>query len=164
MINLNQTLPRRTFLRGLGATVALPLLDSMRPAAAALAVPAPIRLGYVYTPNGIVGACDKSPSPAEPASDTKQEVITQELSASSVRAGRPFDFQIAHTSVTRSYRFDRGAWPGCAAVPCMKYVGSSFQCGGGAFHVAQGVPSLNLGAPTSSHDPLRIPRPGTCNS
>ena len=63
MINLNQTLPRRTFLRGLGATVALPLLDSMRPAAAALAVQAPIRLGYVYTPNGIVGACDKSPRP-----------------------------------------------------------------------------------------------------
>jgi hypothetical protein len=29
MINLNQTLPRRTFLRGVGATMALPLLDSM---------------------------------------------------------------------------------------------------------------------------------------
>jgi hypothetical protein len=61
MINLNQTLPRRTFLRGLGATMALPLLDSMRPVAAAAT--SPIRLGYVYTPNGIVGACDKSPRP-----------------------------------------------------------------------------------------------------
>ena len=39
----------------------------------------------------LLPACDKSPSPAEPASDTKQEVITQELSASSVRAGRPFE-------------------------------------------------------------------------
>jgi len=64
MINLNQALPRRTFLRGVGATLALPLLDSMRPAASALgASEPPIRLGYVYTPNGIVGACDKSPRP-----------------------------------------------------------------------------------------------------
>jgi hypothetical protein len=64
MISLNQTLPRRTFLRGLGATMALPLLDSMRPVAgAAAASKSPIRLGYVYTPNGIVGACDKSPRP-----------------------------------------------------------------------------------------------------
>jgi len=55
-------LHRRTFLRGLGATMALPLLDSMRPAASGLAPSQPpIRLGYVYTPNGIIGACDKSP-------------------------------------------------------------------------------------------------------
>ncbi len=64
MIGSNQALPRRTFLRGLGATMALPLLDAMRPAAATLAPSEPpIRLGYVYTPNGIVGACDKSPRP-----------------------------------------------------------------------------------------------------
>jgi hypothetical protein len=64
MNNFNRTIPRRTFLRGVGATLALPLLDSMRPAAAALspATP-PVRLGYVYTPNGIIGACDKSPRP-----------------------------------------------------------------------------------------------------
>ncbi len=63
MINLNQTLPRRTFLRGVGATLALPLLDAMKPAAALGPSRPPIRLGYVYTPNGIVGACDKSPRP-----------------------------------------------------------------------------------------------------
>jgi len=57
-------LPRRTFLRGLGATLALPMLDSMTPPVSALAPSTPpIRLGYVYTPNGIVGACDKSPRP-----------------------------------------------------------------------------------------------------
>jgi len=61
MINLNQTLPRRTFLRGVGATLALPLLDSM--ASPVRASAPPIRVGYVYTPNGIVGACDKSPRP-----------------------------------------------------------------------------------------------------
>ena len=63
MINLNHPLPRRTFLRGVGATMALPLLDSMTPARTALESKPPVRLGYVYTPNGIVGACDKSPRP-----------------------------------------------------------------------------------------------------
>lgn len=46
-------LPRRTFLRGLGATIALPFLDAMVPALSA-ASPTPItRLGFVYVPNGI---------------------------------------------------------------------------------------------------------------
>jgi hypothetical protein len=44
--------------------MALPLLDSMaaRSSAAAASTP-PTRLGYVYTPNGIIGASDKSPRP-----------------------------------------------------------------------------------------------------
>ena len=64
MSTFNHALPRRTFLRGLGATMALPLLDSMgsRITAAGPAT-TPIRLGYVYTPNGIIGASDKSPRP-----------------------------------------------------------------------------------------------------
>ena len=37
MIISKVVLPRRTFLRGLGAAVALPLLDAMVPAATALA-------------------------------------------------------------------------------------------------------------------------------
>src|SRR5262249_5020051 len=64
MINFNRALPRRTFVRGLGASMALPLLDSMAPSLTALgSSKPPVRLGYVYTPNGIVGACDKSPRP-----------------------------------------------------------------------------------------------------
>ena len=65
MNSFNHAIPRRTFLRGLGATLALPVLDAMTPAFSARAAAAapPIRLGYVYTPNGIVGACDKSPRP-----------------------------------------------------------------------------------------------------
>jgi len=59
----NHTLPRRSFLRGLGATMALPLLDSMAPGRSVAAAASPVRLGYVYTPNGIIGACDKSPRP-----------------------------------------------------------------------------------------------------
>lgn len=50
-------LSRRTFLRGAGATIALPLLDAMIPAGTALAQtaarPMP-RLGFVYFPHGAV--------------------------------------------------------------------------------------------------------------
>src|SRR5881227_346718 len=49
------SLPRRSFLRGVGATIALPLLDAMRPAMTALAKTSanPVkRLGFIYTPNG----------------------------------------------------------------------------------------------------------------
>ena len=56
MIITKRHLPRRTFLRGLGATVALPLLDGMVPAltAARLTAARPVRrLGIVYVPNGI---------------------------------------------------------------------------------------------------------------
>ena len=46
-------LPRRTFLKGLGATVALPLLDAMVPAFAATPAAKP-RVGFVYVPHGMV--------------------------------------------------------------------------------------------------------------
>jgi len=50
-----KAMPRRTFLRGVGATLALPLLDAMVPAMTALAKTpaAPVRrLGYIYMPMG----------------------------------------------------------------------------------------------------------------
>jgi hypothetical protein len=53
MFLTKKTLPRRTFLRGLSATVALPFLDAMSPALKA-AAPAPKRLGFVYFPNGAI--------------------------------------------------------------------------------------------------------------
>jgi uncharacterized protein DUF1552 len=52
-----KALPRRTFLRGIGATLALPLLDGMFPAFAATVDTTPkpaTRLGFVYVPNGII--------------------------------------------------------------------------------------------------------------
>ncbi len=55
MIILKKALPRRTFLRGVGATLALPLLDAMVPAMTPLkATPAtPVRrLGFVFIPMG----------------------------------------------------------------------------------------------------------------
>jgi len=49
-----KAIERRRFLRGMGATVALPLLDAMVPAFAA-AGPKPIpRLGFIYIANGVI--------------------------------------------------------------------------------------------------------------
>lgn len=54
-------IPRRTFLRGLGTTLALPLLEAMAPPARVLAAAAdktgvakpPLRMAYLYVPNGM---------------------------------------------------------------------------------------------------------------
>ena len=57
MMIFRKAIPRRTFLRGVGATVALPLLDGMIPAFASqsqAAVMAPVRLSVCYVPNGII--------------------------------------------------------------------------------------------------------------
>jgi Protein of unknown function (DUF1552) len=73
-------LPRRTFLRGAGVTLSLPLLESMVPALTALAQTAAaprLRLGFSFMPHGAVmanwtpateGALELSPilSPLEP--------------------------------------------------------------------------------------------------
>jgi hypothetical protein len=49
------SLPRRTFLRGMGATVALPALEAMIPAFTASAeASASTRFGAVYVPNGAI--------------------------------------------------------------------------------------------------------------
>ena len=55
MIVSKKSLPRRTFLRGLGTTLALPLLDSMIPAFGSAAAAKPVvRLGFVYHPVGMI--------------------------------------------------------------------------------------------------------------
>jgi hypothetical protein len=57
MIITRKHLSRRTFLRGAGALIGLPFLDAMTPALGwargAARVP-PLRLGFVYVPNGMV--------------------------------------------------------------------------------------------------------------
>ena len=56
MMITKMALPRRMFLKGLGASVALPLLDSMVPAftaQAATAANVPRRLGFVFIPMGM---------------------------------------------------------------------------------------------------------------
>jgi len=72
-------LSRRTMLRGAGAAIALPLLDSMIPAGTALAQtaakPAP-RMGFIYFPHGAVM---KAWSPAETGSNFTLSPILKPL-------------------------------------------------------------------------------------
>jgi len=58
MIVTRKHLPRRTFLKGMGAVVALPVLDAMTPAFAAPARlrKSSLRLAFTYVPNGVVMA------------------------------------------------------------------------------------------------------------
>jgi hypothetical protein len=58
MIVTRRYLPRRTFLKGMGAVVALPMLDAMTPAFASAAQlnKRAVRLAFTYVPNGITMA------------------------------------------------------------------------------------------------------------
>ena len=48
-----KSVPRRTFLKGAGAALALPFLDSMVPALSA-ATKAPPRVGFIYVSHGVI--------------------------------------------------------------------------------------------------------------
>lgn len=79
MIIRRKALPRRSFLRGTGAMLALPLLDAMVPAMTALAsTPAnPVRrLGFVYIP---MGANQAQWSPASVGAVTELSPILHSL-------------------------------------------------------------------------------------
>lgn len=52
-MTLGRSLPRRSFLRGMGTAVAVPLLDAMTPAFAAVSAPV-TRVVFVYTANGVI--------------------------------------------------------------------------------------------------------------
>ncbi len=77
---IRNRVPRRTFLRGLGTAISLPMLDAMTPAFASkldLQTNAPCRLAFAYVPNGIImkswtptaeGANFEIPSTLEPLS------------------------------------------------------------------------------------------------
>ncbi len=55
MMITRKHLPRRLFLKGMGTAIALPLLDAMTPALASTNPSSiPVRLAFVYVPNGIV--------------------------------------------------------------------------------------------------------------
>ncbi len=53
MLITRKAIPRRAFLRGAGAALALPVLDAMRPALTAETA-RPIRLAFIEVPNGIM--------------------------------------------------------------------------------------------------------------
>lgn len=77
MILTKKALPRRTFLRAVGSTIALPLLDAMVPAATALERTAakPVRrLGFVFMPMG----CDlpRWTPPGDSTLDTLSPILS----------------------------------------------------------------------------------------
>ena len=77
MMITKMALPRRTFLRGVGAALALPLLDAMVPAASAVATTAaagPRRFGFVYIPMGM------NPAPWTPAEVGRLTTLSGSLS------------------------------------------------------------------------------------
>jgi hypothetical protein len=79
MIVTKKGIPRRTVLRGIGTTVALPLLDAMSPALTALAQTAATgirRLGIVYHPHGMV---DYNWNPKGVGSSYETSIILQPL-------------------------------------------------------------------------------------
>src|SRR6187399_2314538 len=70
MIVTRRHLPRRMFLKGMGAAIALPALDAMTPALASASAAggfggtsAPLRLAFTYAPNGVTMA-DWTPTSA----------------------------------------------------------------------------------------------------
>jgi hypothetical protein len=85
MVITGKSIHRRTFLKGTGAVLALPVLDAMTPAFAA-ATARPTRMGFVQVPNGImnlnnefapkaVGAIEEMPTILEPLADFKNRLL-----------------------------------------------------------------------------------------
>lgn len=79
-----KALPRRTFLRGMGTAIALPFLDSMTPAFASSSAASPVRMAFVYVPNGIdmrnwtpnyEGPLRELPSILQPLEPFKQDIL-----------------------------------------------------------------------------------------
>lgn len=79
-------LPRRTFLKGVGATLSLPLLEAMRPltAVAAQTSKSPVRMAFISFPNGAImkdwrpsgsGVDYTLPATLEPLADVKDNLL-----------------------------------------------------------------------------------------
>jgi hypothetical protein len=86
MIITNKRLHRRTFLRGCGVALGLPLLDSMLPALKAdiSGLASPTRLSLIYVPNGVMmdqwtpaaeGAGFALPAILQPLADLRSEFL-----------------------------------------------------------------------------------------
>ena len=98
MIITSKSLNRRTFLRGAGVAIGLPILDAMIPALRASQLPgkSPVRAAWFYVPNGIdmrhwltqgEGAIGDLPKVLKPLENVKQDVLA--LSNLTSNWGRP---------------------------------------------------------------------------
>ena len=149
MIITKKVLPRRAILRGIGASVALPLLDAMVPAlgqSSKLTEPVS-RVGYVYLPMGM------DPSPWVPQKEGRLESLTHSL--------EPLNPFIDHVSVISNLEIRDAHTTGnhassnCAFLSCVKAKrteGSDYFLGTTVDQIAAKVigsdtpfPSLELG-------------------
>ncbi len=150
MIVTKMALPRRTFLRGVGATLALPLLDAMVPALSAQVGPAanPVRrLGYVFIPMGM------NPLPWIP----KGEGAITELSPSLASLTPYLDHLtvVTNTELRNAYTTGNHASSNAAFLSCTggkRTEGSDYQLGTTVDQIAAAqiggatpIPSLELG-------------------
>src|SRR5438132_611490 len=101
MVITKKYIPRRTFLRGAGAVLALPVLDAMTPALSAEGA-RPIRMGFMQVPNGIMNLKNewspKAEGPLEgmtrimePLSDHKDRLVVMSGLDSQQAAGLNFE-------------------------------------------------------------------------
>ena len=148
MIVTQKALPRRTFLRGMGATMALPLLDAMVPALSANAAAAPVqRLGYVYIPMGM------NPVPWIPKGEGRITELSPSLSSLT-----PYldDLTVVtNLELRNAYTTGNHASSNCAFLSCMgakRTEGSDYELGTTVDQIAAQqvgretpIPSLELG-------------------
>ena len=150
MMISRMALPRRTFLKGLGATVALPLLDAMSPAftaQAATAANTPRRLGFVFIPMGM------NPAPWTPAEVGRLSGLSPSLAAltphlDDVTVVTNLDLENAHT--TGNHASSNAAFLSC--LKGKRTEGSDYELGITVDQIAARqigadtpIPSLELG-------------------
>ena len=157
------SLPRRTFLRGMGAAVALPLLDAMVPALSAMTATAanPVRrLGFVYIPMGM------NPVPWIPQTEGRISELSPSLASL-----RPYldhltvvtNLEVRNSAVAGGNHATAGsAFLSCARAK--RTEGSDFELGPTIDQVAArqiggdtSIPSLELGTDV-------IPQVGNCDN
>src|SRR5262245_29973524 len=101
MVITRKAIPRRAFLRGAGAALALPTLDAMTPALSATTA-RPIRMGFMQVPNGIMnlknewapkaeGPLTEMTRTLEPLADFKDRLVVMSGLDSQQAAGLNFE-------------------------------------------------------------------------
>jgi len=118
MIIIQKAISRRTVLRGIGTTLALPLLDAMVPAFAATMAKPRIRLGYVYVPVGrimnkwtpaAVGSSFEMTPTLEPLTPFRDQL--QVLSGLNIKAADPWPGERGGTHARPSAAYLTGVHP-----------------------------------------------------
>ncbi|MEA3213278.1 MAG: hypothetical protein QOE70_6335 [Chthoniobacter sp.] len=138
-MNPSIVLHRRTFLRGLGAAIALPLLDAMLPvralAAAAGTKKAPLRMAFLFVPNG---AHMPDWTPAAEGADFELPYILQPLQPHKnellVLSGLAQDKGRANADGGGDHARSAGSWLTCSQP--LKSEGSQIRVGVSADQIA----------------------------